>query len=206
MSTLSVNLKAKMVTKNKLYDGEFFRKDRRDGNNFIIVCQICSKQLRAAVSSTANIWKHVDRFHSDMKEKMREKTKAKPKHRVSTQPHKKPRVTIISYEKVNFDLSCFDKKILENKTGAITEEELKPPSQAPASKRRKIIEQHNSSAGGGGGSGTSAGKQQRQNVCGPLSIIFEEVQKSEALHTNYCKELTNLYGEVSSLNWFPLHS
>lgn len=98
---------------------------------------------------------------------------------------------------------------------AVTDEELMPPPQAPVSKRHKTIkqsvvrQQHNAStildisnisnnssvsgAGGGGG-----GRQQRQNKCGPLSIIFEKVQESEALHTKYYKELTNLYGKVSS--------
>lgn len=147
--------------KNKLYDGEFFCVDRIVGANFVIICQICSKELRTAVNSTANIWKHVDRFHSAIKQKIKEKTKAASK---------------------------------------------KTPSQAPAPKRRKtidqpLIKQHNvsaildiSSAGGGSGGGTSACE------CGPLSIVFEKVQESTALHTKYNKELTHLYGKVSSLN------
>lgn len=97
---------------------------------------------------------------------------------------------------------------------AATDEELMPPPQAPVSKRHKTVKQSavkqhnvsaildisnisNSSSGGGGGAGAGGGKQQRQNKCGPLSIIFEKVQESEALHTKYYKELTNLYGKVS---------
>lgn len=101
----------------------------------------------------------------------------------------------------------------KRKIGAVSDEELMPPPQAPVSKRYKTIKQtviqqnvsaitdisniSNSSSGGGGVSGGGGGKQQRQNKCGPLSIIFEKVQENEALHTKYYKELTNLYGKVN---------
>lgn len=108
----------------------------------------------------------------------------------------------------------------KRKMDAATDEELMPPPQAPVSKRHKTIKQSvikqnsvssildisnisNSSSGGGAGGG---GKQQRQIKCGPLSIIFEKVQESEALHTKYYKELTNLYGKVSVHFRFTLRS
>lgn len=108
----------------------------------------------------------------------------------------------------------------KRKMDAVTDEELMPPPQAPVSKRHKtikqsVIKQHNvstildisnisnSSSGGGGGGG--GGKQQRQIKCGPLSIIFEKVQESEALHTKYYKELTNLHGKVSVSLPYDLH-
>lgn len=101
----------------------------------------------------------------------------------------------------------------KRKIGAVTDEELMPPPQAPVSKRHKtikqtVIQQHNvstisdisniSNSSSGSGATGGGGRQQRQNKCGPLSIILEKVQENEALHTKYYKELTNLYGKVSA--------
>lgn len=90
----------------------------------------------------------------------------------------------------------------KRKIGAVTDEELMPPPQAPVSKRHKtikqtVVQQNNVSAISdisniGVGSG-----QKRQNKTGPLALIFEKVQENEALHTKYYKELTSLYGKVN---------